>query len=252
MQPHAPDSRPPVRWLEPFVEEHQGTADRNFFVPDWTGKSPFAAGAKFRPSNKSPGQIYSFAPEKSVLKLVELTILEAASRMGKDRAWLKEQRLTGTHAGRHWPAVWSSLLKWPERDRHVSGDWVPPAADGEGAAKVKPGSKKKSMPDTYAPNFPKAEQLAVRGRLFAATRVGLAAFHLFNELSAETSWEEVRGVVPTAEVSFFMGPRPLPNPADRKRERPPPAVSPPSLDSILDSVAKLPDRPSRIRRQAQR
>lgn len=236
--------------MEEFVEEHQRTLARDFFVPDWTRPSPFAAGAKFRYSNQAPGRAYTFAPEKIVLKLIELTILEVATRMGKDRTWLKEQRLTGTHAGRHWPAVWSSLLRWSERDRHVSGDWVPPATDGSDAAKPTPGtSKKKSMPDTYAPNFPKAEQLAVRGRLFAASRVGLAAFLLFNELTPETTWEEVRGVVPTAEVSFFMGPRPLAEPTPKKRKVASPSEPAPSLDSILDAVAALPKRPFRIKRK---
>lgn len=233
------------------MEENQCTADRTFLVPDWTGKSPFVATAKFRWLNKAPGEVHTFAPESNVLKLIELTMLEAAVRMGKDRKWLKAQRLTGTHAGRHWPAVWSALLQWSERDRHVSGDWVPPPPEGtEAAPKAKSGARKKSMPDTYAPNFPKAEQLAVRERLFAASTVGMAAFKLWNELTAETSWEEIRGVEPTAEVSFFMGPRPLPAPVSRKRTRASPVKSPgDELSKILDKVAALPGRPYRIKRK---
>ena len=151
---------------------------------------------------------------------------------GLTKVDLKERRLTGTHCCRHWGAEASGHLRWPNKDRAVSGDWVPAPEPEEGdeAAPVRMASRKsrRTMPETYAPNATRADQVAVRGRLFASARVALSLYELDNELSWDTTWENLYPVEPNLVLLPYYGKRApaakaaaaVPNPNKDRAKRP--------------------------------
>jgi len=148
------------------------------------------------------------------------------------KAHLKERHLTGTHCCRHWGAEVSGSLRWSNKDRAVSGDWVP-APEPEEVAEAAPvrmasrGSKR-TMPETYAPNASRADQVAVRRRLFASARVALGIYELNNELTWDTTWEDLYPADPDLVLLPYYGKRApvakaaaaVPNPNKDRAKRP--------------------------------
>ena len=131
--------------------------------------------------------------------------------IGKDRDWLQERRLSGTHSERHVQAVVTAKAGWPDGPKgqiHADalGDWAPPPGS-QPTGRGKP----KGSRALYVPNSSLKTQMEARARFAYLMQ---AAFSLWDidgtdaskpSLTWETTWDDVIPKVPPAALRPFYG-----------------------------------------------
>ena len=194
----------PLTWAPDFARERIGL---KFFVSGWVKSDGKGGASVLRASvlDRSADGRLAFCAKRMALK----GVVEAMPILsGWSEAALKAAKLTGTHWARHLAGEVTELLKWPEPEANVVGDWTTAtAAERAAGAQVGP-AKKRGRGGTrkryYAPNASRAEQIRIRARYVKALAAGLSRLGA-EGVTEETSWDDVFPFPPPAGLEWCYG-----------------------------------------------
>ena len=194
----------PLEWAPEFARERIGLP---FFLSGWvksTGKGGASIMRASVLSRTEDGRL-AFCTKRVALKGV-VDVMPALS--GWSESALADAKLTGTHWARHLAGEVTELLRWPEPEANVVGDWTTATAVERAAGAQAGPAKKRGRGCTrkryYAPNASRVEQIRIRARYVKALAAGLSRLGA-DDITKDTSWEDVFPYPPPEGLEWCYG-----------------------------------------------